>query len=55
MSIKMNGLGSPQGKAALTEEKLGCYRVWVRPKTTRKEARKRGHMMLGLFPFGTKK
>lgn len=55
MSIKLNVLGSPQEKSDLTEEKLGCWRVWVRPKTSKKEAKKRGHMIFGPYLVNTKK
>jgi hypothetical protein len=38
------------------EEKLGCYRVWARPKAPRKAVRGRpSHMMLGLYPLSDKR
>ena len=55
MPTKLNTLGSPQEKSDVTEEKLGCWRVWLRPKTSRKDAKKRGHMIFGPYPFNAKK
>jgi hypothetical protein len=35
-------MGSPQ-KSDLKEQQLGCYRLWVRPKSSEKKAKQRGH------------
>ena len=55
MAMKMNAVGLPKTSANLAEDKLGCWRLWMRPRTSRKEARKRGHMMLGLYSVNPKK
>lgn len=56
MLVKVNLAGSQNGKPiATTEERLGCYRLWARPKTPRKPVRGRpGHMVLGPYPLGTR-
>jgi hypothetical protein len=41
-------MSSPQ-KPDLKEQQLGCYRLWVRPKTSEKKAKKRGHSILGPY------
>ena len=45
-------MGSPQ-KSDLKEQQLGCYRLWVRPKSSDKKAKKRGHSIL-LGPYFSK-
>lgn len=49
MATKTGTLTPPRNDTDPAAEKLGCYRVWVRPKAARKETRKRGHMMLGPY------
>ncbi|MHC4519531.1 MAG: hypothetical protein ACYTAS_13160 [Planctomycetota bacterium] len=41
-------MSSPQ-KSDLKEQQLGCYRLWVRPKTSDKKGKKRGHSILGPY------
>jgi hypothetical protein len=42
--------------SAMTEDKLGCYRLWARPKMPRKAVRSRpSHMVFGPYPLGTRK
>ena len=55
MLVKVNLAGSPNAKAGIMmEERLGCYRLWARPKTPRRAVRsKPGHMVLGPYPLGT--
>jgi hypothetical protein len=48
-------LGSSKTASDPAAEKLGCYRVWVRPKTSRKETRKRGHILLGPYALDPRK
>lgn len=55
MFSKTSVLNSPQGKLVMTEEKLGCYRVWARTRASRKDLKRRDHMILGPFPLGLKK
>jgi hypothetical protein len=57
MLVKVNLAGSPNEKSgAVMEERLGCYRLWARPKMPRKAVRgKPGHMVLGPYPLGTGK
>lgn len=57
MLAKVNLAGSPLARAGTgTEDKLGCYRLWARPKTHRKAVRSRpSHMVLGPYPLGTRK
>jgi hypothetical protein len=57
MLVKVNLAGSPNAKEGVVmEEKLGCYRLWARPKTPRRAVRsKPGHMVLGPYPLGTRR
>jgi len=56
MLVKVNLAATPQGRPGTTEDKLGCYRLWARPKTPRKAVRGRpSHMVLGPYPLGTHK
>jgi len=55
MALKTGILGSSRTSADAATEKLGCYRVWVRPKTSRKETRKRGHILLGPYSLDPRK
>lgn len=57
MLFKANLVGSANEKSAtIMEERLGCYRLWARPKMPRKAVRSRpGHMVLGPYPLGTRK
>jgi hypothetical protein len=57
MLLKVNLAGSaPARQGAATEEKLGCYRLWARPKTPRKAVRGRpSHMVLGPYLLGVRK
>jgi hypothetical protein len=48
-------MSSPQGKGDLREQQLGCYRLWVRPKTEKK-GKKRSHAsIIGPYLVGTKR
>jgi hypothetical protein len=39
-----------------TEEKLGCYRLWAKPKAPRKAVRSRpSHMPFGPYLLGVKR
>jgi hypothetical protein len=50
MLTKVNLVGSPQTRPGAMEEKLGCYRLWARPKAPRKAVRSRqNHMVLGPY------
>lgn len=57
MLLKVNlANSSPARQGAVAEDKLGCYRLWARPKTPRKAVRNRpGHMVLGPYPLGIPK
>lgn len=57
MLVKVNLAATPQGRpGTTTEDKLGCYRLWARPKTPRKALRGRlSHMVLGPYPLGIRK
>jgi len=57
MLVKVNLAGSLNAKPNVAaEERLGCYRLWARPKTPRKAVRgKASHMVLGPYPLGTRK
>jgi len=57
MLVKVNLAGSPNVKPNATmEERLGCYRLWAKPKVPRKTVRSGpGHMVLGPYPLGTRK
>ncbi len=57
MLIKANPAGTLQGKPeTTTEDRLGCYRLWARPKTPRKAVRSRpSHMIFGPYPLGTRR
>ena len=57
MLVKVNLAGSANERpGTIVEDKLGCYRLWARPKTPRKAVRSRpGHMMLGPYPLATRK
>jgi hypothetical protein len=57
MLAKVNLVGTPQGKPdTTTDDKLGCYRLWARPKTPRKGVRSRpGHMIFGPYLLGTRR
>ncbi|MBN1505603.1 MAG: hypothetical protein JW955_02085 [Sedimentisphaerales bacterium] len=58
MLAKVNLAGSTSERPSTTimEDKLGCYRLWARPKTPRKPVRSRpSHMVLGPYPLGTRK
>jgi hypothetical protein len=39
-----------QAKTDLREQQLGCYRLWVRPKTADKKSKKRSHASI-LGPY----
>jgi hypothetical protein len=56
MLVKVNLATSQNGKPSATmEERLGCYRLWARPKVPRKAVRSRpSHMVLGPYPLGTR-
>jgi len=46
---------SPAVKSGM-EEKLGCYRLWAKPKVPRKVVRNRpNHMVLGPYLLGVKR
>lgn len=47
-------MGSPQ-KSDLKQQQLGCYRLWGRPKTSEKKAKKRGHSILGPYFSNSKR
>ncbi len=57
MLVKVNLAGSTNSSAnATAEERLGCYRLWAKPKVVRKTVRSRpGHMVLGPYPLGTRR
>ena len=57
MLVKVNLAGSSNVSQNTTaEERLGCYRLWAKPKEPRKAVRGRpGHMVLGPYPLGTRK
>ena len=57
MLVKVNLTGSPNGKlGTVMEDRLGCYRLWARPKMPRKAVRSRpGHMVLGPYPLDIRK
>jgi hypothetical protein len=57
MLVKVNLTGSPNERlGTVMEDRLGCYRLWARPKTPRKAVRSRpSHMVLGPYPLGTSK
>jgi len=55
MALKTSTIASPKMSTDPGAEKLGCWRVWMRPKTSRKEARKRSHMMLGPYLLSLRK
>jgi len=57
MLVKVNLTGTPEGKPDTTiDDKLGCYRLWARPKTPRKAVRSRpSHMIFGPYPLGTRR
>ncbi len=57
MLVKVNLAGSPTVSSnATAEERLGCYRLWAKPKEPRKGVRSRpSHMVLGPYPLGTRK
>ena len=49
-------MSSPQAKAELREQQLGCYRFWVRPKALDKKSKKRSHSsILGHYLIGEKR
>ena len=49
-------MSSPQGKGDLREQQLGCYRLWVRPKTVDKKNKKRSHAsILGGYLLGERR
>lgn len=41
-------------KPNLQDQQLSCYRLWMKPKGSKKSD-KRNHMSLGQYLFGTKK
>lgn len=55
MSMRMNGAGTLLGKPNELDQKLAWYRLWARPKTSRKDSRKRSHPIFGFYPNGAKK
>ncbi len=56
MLVKVNLAGSSNGNTNAAEERLGCYRLWAKPREPRKAVRgKPGHMVLGPYPLGTRK
>jgi hypothetical protein len=57
MLLKVNLAGSPSANSnTTTEERLGCYRLWAKPREPRKAVRNRpSHMVLGPYPLGTRK
>jgi hypothetical protein len=55
MAMKMNGTGTLPAKLNDPDQKLGCYRLWMRPKTSRKDSRKRSHSIFGHYPNGARK
>jgi hypothetical protein len=44
-----------QGRTDLREQQLGCYRLWVRPKTSDKKTKKRSHTILGSYLLNSKR
>ena len=49
-------MSSLQAKADLREQQLGCYRLWVRPKTGDKKSKKRNHAsILGPYLVGERR
>jgi hypothetical protein len=57
MLMKVNLAGMAQDKPdTTTDDRLGCYRLWARPKTPRRAVRGRpGHMIFGPYPLGTRR
>ncbi len=55
MAAKTSTVASPKMSIDPGAEKLGCYRLWMRPKTSKKDARKRGHMLLGPYSLSLRK
>lgn len=47
-------MGSPQ-KSDMKQQQLSCYRLWGRPKTSDKKAKKRGHSILGPYFSNSKR
>ena len=48
-------MSSSQARADLREQQLGCYRLWVRPKTVEKKTKKRSHSILGNYLMNSKR
>jgi len=55
MAAKTNTIASRKTSIDPGAEKLGCYRLWMRPKTSKKDARKRGHLLLGPYSLSPRK
>ena len=57
MLLKVNlANSSPARPGTAMDDKLGCYRLWARPKAPRKAVRDRpSHMVLGPYLLGIRK
>lgn len=54
MYMKTNVLGSSQAKLGVSEDKVGCWRLWAKPKTPKKWGPRQSHMVLGPYPESLK-
>jgi hypothetical protein len=55
MLVKVNTPDSPQTKSGMSEDKLGCWRVWAKARTPRKVDRRNGRMVLGPYPLDARR
>lgn len=46
---------SAPNKVDAKEQQLGCYRLWARPKSSDKKAKKRSHSILGPYLANSKR
>jgi hypothetical protein len=54
MYAKSNVLASSQAKVSMSEDKVGCWRLWAKPKTPRKWGPRQSHIVLGPYPESQK-
>jgi len=50
MYAKSTVLGLSQAKMGISEDKVGCWRLWAKPKAPRKWGPRQSHVVLGPYP-----
>lgn len=55
MLVKVNMPDSLQTRPAMSEDKLGCWRVWAKARASRKADRRTSRMVFGPYPMDSKR